>query len=243
LLVGVKTKPRRTAADERGGLAVGDLVACYAPFMLSSDWLADLAPERVRPLRRVEYERLVEAGFFEDEPTRPLKRVEYEWLVSEGAFDDERIELLDGVIVEMSPQDPRHSSTVARLAEVLIRAVSAEMQVRSQLPFGASDESLPEPDIAVVPRRDYDQAHPRQAYLIVEVANSSVRKDRSIKGGVYARAGVPEYWVVDVVERRVELRSRPKDGSYASATLAQPGDVVRVASLGGLAIAVDDFLR
>lgn len=198
-----------------------DLVACYAPFMPTSDWLADLAAERIRPLKRVEYERLVEAG----------------------VFDDERIELLEGVIVEMSPQDPRHSGTVARLAELLTRLVSADCHVRSLLPFGASDDSLPEPDIAVVPRGDYDEAHPRRAHLIVEVANTSLRKDRSIKSALYARAGVPEYWVVDVADRRVEIRNQPKAGAYTSTTIARPGDVVRTASLGDLEIAVDAFLR
>src|SRR5262249_54390231 len=119
----VKTKPRRASADESGGLTVREIVACYPTLVTMFDRLTELPPERVRPLKRVEYERLVEAGFFEDEQiellngvifekhasdrTRPLKRVEYERLVSEGLFDDERIELLGGVMVEMSPQDTR----------------------------------------------------------------------------------------------------------------------------------------
>jgi Uma2 family endonuclease len=223
------------------------------------DRLADLEPERVRPLKRVEYERLVEVGFFEGEHiellngtiyekhasdrVRPLKRVEYERLVSEGLFDDERIELLGGVIVEMSPQDPRHAATVYRVQEALSRAVGSDKIVRVQLPFAASDVSEPEPDIAVVPRRDYDDAHPASAFLLVEVSNMSLRKDRALKGDFYALAAVPEYWVVSLTERQVEIRTEPSAGGYTVTTIARPGDTIRVASLGGLEISVSDFLR
>jgi Uma2 family endonuclease len=222
------------------------------------DRLADLAPERVRPLKRVEYERLVEAGFFEDEPiellrgviynkheddlVRPLKRVEYEWLAERGAFDDERIELLGGVIVEMSPQDPTHVRTVARLARVLTRALPDDKDVLTHSPFVASDDSLPEPDVAVVPRSDRD-THPRMAYLLIEVANSSLRKDRAVKSEVYALSGVPEYWVVNLTERQVEICTKPSGGAYTAMAIAVPGDSIRVGSLGDLAVAVDDFLH
>ena len=197
-----------------------DLVACYPSFVPTSEWLADLAPERVRPLKRVEYERLAETGF----------------------FDEERLELLDGVIVEMSPQDPAHSATVARLAELLMRVVP-DKQVRAHAPFAVSAESLLEPDVAVLPRSDDEEAHPDVAFLLVEVSNSSLRKDRSLKSKAYARAGVPEYWVVNLVERQVEVRARPIDGAYSVTSIARPGDTIRVASLGDLVLAVDDFLR
>ncbi len=200
---------------------MADLVACYPSLVSTFDRLADLAPERVRPLKRVEYERLV----------------------SEGLFDDERIELLGGVIVEMSPQDPRHADTVARLAELLQRLVPADKHVRIQAPFAASEDSLPEPDVAVVPRLDYEKAHPDEACLLVEVSNSSLRKDRILKSEVYALAGVPEYWVVSLVERQVEVRTKPQRAGYATTTIARPGDAIRVASLANLEIAVSDFLR
>jgi Uma2 family endonuclease len=130
---------------------VPTLAACYPCLVMSTfDRLPDLAPERVRPLKRVEFERLV----------------------SEGLFDDERIELVGGVIVEMSPQDTRHAALVERLDWELKRVAPTTMSVRVRLPFAASDDSLPEPDIAVVPRVDYDDAHPDRAYLVVEVASS-----------------------------------------------------------------------
>jgi Uma2 family endonuclease len=189
--------------------------------MSTLDRLADLTPERVRPLKRVEYERLV----------------------SEGLFDDERIELLGGVIVEMSPQDTRHAALTERLDLELKRAAAATMSVRVQLPFAASDDSLPEPDIAVVPRMDYDEAHPDRAHLIVEVANSSLRKDRAIKGEVYARAGVPEYWIANVVERQIEVHTEPTADSYFKIVIFRPGDVIRSAALVGAEIAVSDVIR
>jgi Uma2 family endonuclease len=185
------------------------------------DRLSELAPERVRP----------------------LKRAEFELLVHEGLFGEERIELLGGAIVEMSPQDPRHAATVTRLAEALARVVGPDELVRVQLPFAASDESLPEPDIAVVPRKDYDDAHPATALLVAEVANTSLGKDRSLKSDVYAQAGVPEYWIVNLGERTVEVRTSPRDGRYANSAVARPGDTVRIAALGGVEIAVSDILR
>jgi Uma2 family endonuclease len=189
--------------------------------MSTLDRLADLAPERVRPLKRVEYERLV----------------------SEGLFDDERIELLGGVIVEMSPQDTRHAALVERLSRELGRAITDSFSVRAQLPFAASDDSLPEPDIAVVPRMDYDEAHPDKAALIVEVAHTSLRKDRAIKSRIYSWAGVPEYWVVNVAERQIEVHTGPADGSYAMTVVYRPGETIRVATLADAEIAVSDVIR
>jgi Uma2 family endonuclease len=185
------------------------------------DRLADLGDERVRPLRRVEFERLV----------------------SDGLFDDERIELLGGVIVEMSPQDPRHAATVERLSRALSRTVGTGASVRVQLPFVASDDSLPEPDVAVVPLHDYDDAHPDCAFLVAEVASSSLRKDRSLKADLYARAGVPECWVVNIAERQIEVHSSPRNGAYSTVTIARPGDSIHLAMLDGATIVVSDVLR
>jgi Uma2 family endonuclease len=184
------------------------------------DRLADLAPERIRPLRRVEYERLV----------------------AEGAFDDERVELLGGVIVEMSPQDPRHAFAIEQLTARLVELGRGRASVRPQLSFVASDDSVPEPDLTLVPLEDYSTAHPTRAFLVIEVANSSLRKDRSIKAEVYARAGVPEYWVVDLVGRCVEVRTMPEAGVYTKLATARPGDKLALRCLDA-EIEVSDFLR
>jgi Uma2 family endonuclease len=104
---------------------------------------------------------------------RPLRRIEYETLVERGLFHDARIELLCGALVEMRPQGPLHANVVRRLSGWLIRGLTETVQTRVQSPLAHSDESEPEPDIAVVPAGDYDHAHPTGALLVIEVAESS----------------------------------------------------------------------
>ncbi len=151
-----------------------------------------IAPERLRPLLRSEYDRLVE------------------W----GVFDGERLELLEGALVVMSPQHSPHAEVIGRLTELFVEALGKRARIRVQLPLAISDDSEPEPDIAVVARRDYSKAHPRTAKLIIEVADSSVRKDRTVKSSIYARASIPEYWLVNLVSKVVEVRTEPKGSRY-----------------------------
>jgi Uma2 family endonuclease len=184
------------------------------------DRLADLAPERVRPLLRADFERLIDSG----------------------AFDEERIELLDGVIVEMSPQSERHSKVVTRLATLLIQATGDRTSVRVQMPFAASPESLPEPDIAVVPSAGAEDARPDTALLLVEVSEASLRKDRTLKAELYARAGVPTYWIVNLVDRCIEIRTQPVDGAYTRLETVEAGGLVHLDVIAA-AIRVSEILR
>jgi Uma2 family endonuclease len=149
------------------------------------------------------------------ETIRPLSRSEYDRLVTSGAFDDERIELLYGTLVSMSPQDPAHARAIQDLAESLFHAIGGRARVLVQLPLAASGDSEPEPDVAVVPLGDYGEAHPDRALLVVEVAASSLRKDREVKGRLYAEMAVPEYWVVNVADRILERYTGPTGGKYA----------------------------
>src|SRR5438093_9105865 len=155
---------------------------------------ADVAPERIRPLLRTEYDRLVESG----------------------AFDSERLELLDGMLVTMTPQDAAHAHTVQRLTEVLTVALRGRAIVRTQSPLALLDDSEPEPDLAVVPLGDYSANHPARAYLVIEVAESSLRRDRLVKGPIYARAQVDEYWLVDLNLRAVEVHRNPQGAQFNS---------------------------
>jgi Uma2 family endonuclease len=183
--------------------------------------LADLAPERVRPLKRVEFERLAEAG----------------------AFEDERVELLEGAIVEMSPHGAPHASAIMRLSKLLIRSVGDQAEVRVQLSFAASEISEPEPDLAVVPPGAYLEAHPETAHLLIEVSASSLRMDRGLKSSIYARANVPELWIVNVDERCVERHTAPRDGAYTSVSIVRPGEVLRPERLDGVEISVAEIFR
>jgi Uma2 family endonuclease len=177
------------------------------------------------------------------EQLRPLRRVEYDQLVRLGVFQDEHIELIDGALVHMSPIGPPHSATVARLTEVFVLALAGKASVRPQCPFAASEYSEPEPDLSVVPLSDYDSDHPERAQLIIEVAESSLSRDRGRKARLYAESGVPEYWVVNLVDRRVEVHTEPVVGIYQRLTPFEKGARIRLQAFPALEIAVDDFLK
>ncbi len=177
------------------------------------------------------------------EKPRRLKRVEYDAIVAAGVFDDERVELLEGVIVAMSPNDPPHASPVDLLNEILTPAVVGRARVRVQLGLIAVDESEPEPDVAVVPVGDYSREHPASAHLVVEVADSSLRKDRLVKAPLYARSGFREYWLVNVRAKVVEVHRGPSPDGWASITRHGVGETLRPEAFPDVAVAVGAILR
>jgi Uma2 family endonuclease len=190
--------------------------------MSSVAQLADLvAPERLRPIQRDEFERTVE----------------------QGLFRDERIELLQGVLVEMSPQGTRHAATIQRLTAKLVALLVGRADVRIKLPLAVTPDSLPEPDVAVVASGDYDRAHPTTAFLVIEVAESSLNKDRLVKAALYATAAVQEYWIVDVVAGVIEIHTDPISGRYTREIPARPGDILRLRAFADVEIQVADILR
>jgi Uma2 family endonuclease len=159
-----------------------------------------------------------------------------------GAFEDERIELLRGLLVEMSPQHPLHAGVVGKLSELLVLALVGKAHVRVQLPFALSDDSEPETDIAVVPVADYTIDHPHTAFLIIEVAQSSLRKDRFIKAALYAEAGIPEYWIVDVVGRAVEVHGHPAGGGYVDVRRVERIQTLALGAFPDVRLKLVDFL-
>jgi Uma2 family endonuclease len=124
------------------------------------------------------------------------------------------------------------------LAELLYPARQPGQKVRVQLPLALGDESEPEPDLCVVPAGDHRQRHPSQALLVIEVAESSLGKDRR-KAALYARAGVPEYWLVDVGGQRVEVHSQPEAGAYLRQETLASGGRIESPSLPGLTVSVE----
>ena len=175
------------------------------------------------------------------ERPRPLRRREYDRLVALGLFGDERVELLRGSLIEMSPADPPHAEAITRLDDAL-SALRGRARVRVQQPFAASDDSEPEPDVAVVPSGDYSEGHPDRAYLLVEVADPSLPKDRQLKAPVYAESGVQEYWIVNLVERVVEVHRDPAAGAWRSVTRHALGATLEPQAFPGLSLRVDDLL-
>jgi Uma2 family endonuclease len=160
------------------------------------------------------------------ERVRPLRRAEYDKLIELGVFEGEHIELLEGQLVFMSPIGAPHSSTVQKLNAVLTPALLGRAIVRVQSPFAALELSEPEPDIAVVPLGNYDAAHPDRAHLIIEVADASLSRDRGVKQRLYAACEVPEYWIVNVVDRRIEVHTEPADGAYGKIHCVEAGQSV-----------------
>jgi Uma2 family endonuclease len=177
------------------------------------------------------------------EDFRPLRRVEYEQLTALGAFGDERIELLEGVLVPMSPIGPRHSSAIDLLNVLFVRALSERARIRVQNPFAASDISEPQPDLLVAPLADYLDEHPSVALLVIEVAESSLARDRGTKLRIYAARGIPEYWIVDVATRRIEVYREPSDDGYASARVFERGESIRLLGFPDVTVRVEDVLK
>jgi Uma2 family endonuclease len=181
---------------------------------------------------------MLDASLLLPEHPRPLKRTEYDRLVALGAFEDERVELLHGVLVDMSPNYPGHASPIDRLTMILAPAFSGKAIVRIQLPLVAHDESEPEPDVAVVPLGDYRKEHPGAALLVIEVALSSLNKDRKVKAPLYAASGFREYWIVNVAETVIEVHRAPAEGRYASVTRHSVGEVLRPEAFPDVAVNV-----
>jgi Uma2 family endonuclease len=177
------------------------------------------------------------------EHVRPLRRVEYDRLVSLGIFDGERIELIGGELRRMSPIGPPHTSTVDRLTELLVLALAGRARVRVQGSFAADDLSEPEPDFCILPLGDYDSAHPQEAHLIIEVADSSLSYDREQKARLYATCGVPEYWIVNLVDRVVEVHRQPRAGRYEQLSVHPKGTRLQLLAFPDVEYSVDAFLR
>jgi Uma2 family endonuclease len=158
---------------------------------------------------------------------------------------EDRVELLEGVIVTMSPQHPPHASAVYRTHEALRTAIGNRALVRMQLPFVAGPLSVPEPDVAVVPGRpsDYDTVHPDAAFLVVEVADTSLLADRLTKAAIYAAAGVVEFWIVNLRDDLVEVFGDPdpERGRYGRSERVPRSERLPIPTFADAAVAVDEL--
>jgi len=150
--------------------------------------------------------------------TRRWSRIEYDRLIEIGIFrPGDKVELLGGQLCVSEPQNNPHAMAISLGLEVLQKALVPGWHVRVQLPIALDDESEPEPDLAIVPGgpRDYVD-HPSKPALVVEVADSSLALDREHKGSLYARARLPEYWIVNLVDRVLEVYRDPGPDASAS---------------------------
>jgi Uma2 family endonuclease len=157
-----------------------------------------------------------------------------------------RVERIEGEIIEMAPAGSSHSACVSRLNQFLTPRVRNGI-VRSENPLVMPQEIDPEPDVAVVRARPdhYEDAHPtaEDALLVVEVADSSRRYDSGQKAQWYAEAGIPEYWMVDLVRGKVFIHQEPVAGAYRKVRMYERGEHWTSDALEGLQVPVDVILR
>ena len=190
-------------------------------------------------------EAMVDLDDLRPSSLRPLKRVEYDRLVDLGMFDDEKIELLRGQLVTMSPQGLPHTRLYVWLTRFLIERLDRTFEVRPASPFAATDDSEPEPDLMVTRPDPAASSHPTAAILVIEISSSSIRKDRRIKMPIYAESGAPEYWILDVSREGqlvVEVYTEPTPTGYAKLVCLRDGDILRPLHLP-FEIAVADLPR
>lgn len=177
-------------------------------------------------------------------------RAEYHQMADLGWFDGQRAELVEGEIVVLSPQKFGHGATTDRVREILHNLLHDEFWVRMQLPIAIGETSEPEPDVSVVPgkREDYT-AHPTGASLLVEVSDTTLTYDRGKKMRLYAKAGIFEYWIINLQDQEVEVRRRPAGGSsadepgkYLDLQVYRRGEVIGVGLKAGAEVGVDQLL-
>jgi Uma2 family endonuclease len=179
-------------------------------------------------------------------------RRDFDRLVDLGAFEGEPVELIDGLLVVAEPQGSHHASTVGTVGDALRARLPDGWLVRVQMPLALGDLSEPEPDLAVVPGTwaDYRAEHPARPALIVEVAETSLVFDRGEKASLYARGGIHDYWVVNLVDRVLEVFRAPEPDPtaphgfrYRTRERLGPETVIALQELPSVRMSVSDLLR
>jgi Uma2 family endonuclease len=172
---------------------------------------------------------------------------EYHRMASAGILgEDDRVELIDGEIVVMSPVGAHHSGTVNKLNRSLSRALGDKAVIGVQNPIRLTDDTEPEPDIAVLrPRADFyteSLPAPAEILLVIEVADTSLLADRMVKIPRYARAGIREAWLVDLENERIERHSGPEPGGYRDVATIARGQALASTAVRGLVLVADEIL-
>jgi len=154
---------------------------------------------------------------------------------------DARVELIEGQIFDMAPIGPRHQLIVDHLTELFSASIDhATTILRVQGPVRANERTLPLPDLAILPRRwaGYPTQHPAlmDAYLLIEVSDSTLPADSTVKAGLYARSLAQEYWIIDLTADEIVVHRDPAQGAYASITRRHGADLVQIAALPGISM-------
>lgn len=173
-----------------------------------------------------------------------LSTDEYHRLVESGGFDEEaRVELIDGLLADMSPKTREHENAITWLARRLMLGIDPEqyeLRIGSPLTLEGSE---PEPDLAVIPHDVPRPYHPATAALVIEVSVSSLQRDLARKPSLYAAAGVEEYWVIDLDGHRAVPHRHPEGDGYAEVAEVGVGGELVPAGLDIRAMGVEELLR
>ena len=175
---------------------------------------------------------------------RPVYRREYEALGELGFFEEEHVELLDGRIVLAADEGSDHAAVTRRLNRLLVEGIPGdEVEIGVGNPLAMSDLSEPQPDFMVImPIATYRAAHPTTASLVIEVSHTSRRLDLGLKARLYAAAGIPDYWVVDLARDEIVVHREPAADAFASVTRHRDG-VLRPLHHPRVAVDVSQLLR
>ncbi|BAY08095.1 Uma2 family endonuclease [Calothrix sp. NIES-2098] len=180
----------------------------------------------IRLLTVQDYHRMAEAGIF-----RP----------------EERVELIAGQIIQMVAKGTAHESAITRIDRLLRNRISAQVLLRFQSPVQLDDYSEPEPDVAVVvpDSLDYDDHHPTpsEIFLIIEVADTSLKYDREVKAPLYAKSGILDYWVLDVNKRKLYVYRLPSPEGYQSESILAEDVQISPLAFPECIITVREMLR
>jgi Uma2 family endonuclease len=179
---------------------------------------------------------------------RPISAQDYHRMAEVGIFSpDERVELISGQVMRMAAKGTAHTAAVTRINRLFGDRLGARVLLRLQDPIALDDYSEPEPDVAIVKPDplDYEAHHPTVAdvFLVIEVADSSLKFDCEVKAIAYARSGISDYWVLDVVGRKLHVFRLPTAEGYQSETILLEGVAVFPIAFPDCEIWIEEMLR
>jgi Uma2 family endonuclease len=177
---------------------------------------------------------------------RLLTSAEYYQMMEIGIIrEGEKVELISGQIFTMAAKGTRHTVATSRLLKSLLMLVGEQAIVRCQDPITLPNNSEPEPDIVIARLRsdDYVNSHPAPAdvILVIEVADSTIKFDRETKAPLYAAAGISEYWIVNLIDDRLEIYSQPEGNIYTSVQIVTPPRSINLPNFPDIVLKIDDF--
>ena len=172
---------------------------------------------------------------------------EYYQMIELGMLKDyEKAEIIEGELIDKMPIGEKHSAVVEKLSEILRDKLGESVSLRNQQPIKFSDYNEPQPDLAILQRRDdfyfYENPVPKDVLVLIEVSDATLKYDRDTKLALYAEAEIPEVWIVNLPNNIIEVHQKPSNGIYQLAKIFKRGESVKSAILPNLNLKVDEIL-